>query len=121
MNLKEAIKIYNELCNKEEITKYCKALHIVCDKMGNCKPKKEYYKSSKINDYYLLFPYMKLIISNEKAVYRRYKYDCLRKSKDNKSESYYCLGRCGYNREEIEKFIEREIANDNFKVGGEDE
>ena len=42
MNLKEAIKIYNELCNKEEIKKYCEALHIVCEKMQNCKPKKEY-------------------------------------------------------------------------------
>ena len=32
MNLKEAIKIHNELCNKEEIKKYCEALHIVCEK-----------------------------------------------------------------------------------------
>ena len=30
MNLKEAIKIHNELCSKEEIKKYCEALHIVC-------------------------------------------------------------------------------------------
>ena len=30
MNLKEAIKIHNELYSKEEIKKYCEALHIVC-------------------------------------------------------------------------------------------
>mgnify|MGYP005945784359 FL=1 len=40
MNLKEAIKIHNELYSKEEIKKYCEALHIVCEKMQNCKPKK---------------------------------------------------------------------------------
>ena len=84
MNLKEAIKIHNELCNKEEIKKYCEALHIVCEKILNCKPKKEYYKSSIINDYYIEYPYMELTISNGKAVYRRHKYSCSRESKDKK-------------------------------------
>ena len=40
MNLKEAIKIHNELCNKEEIKKYYEALQIVCEKMQNCQHKK---------------------------------------------------------------------------------
>lgn len=60
-------------------------------------------------------------ISNGKAVYIRHKYSCSSKSKDKKTESNYCLSLCRYNREEIEKFIEREIENDNLKVGGEDE
>ena len=121
MNLKEAIKIHNELYSKEEIKKYCEALHIVCEKMQNCKPKKEYYKSSIINDYYIEHPYMELTISNGKAVYRRHKYSCSSESKDKKIKSNYCLSLCRYNREKIEKLIEREIANDNLKVGGEDE
>ena len=97
MNLKEAIKIHNELYNKEEIKKYCEALHIVCEKMQNCKPKKEYYKSSIINDYYIEYPYMELTISNGKAVYRRHKYSCSSKSKDKKISSNYCLSLCRYN------------------------
>lgn len=121
MNLKEAIKIHNELCSKEEIKKYCEALHIVCEKMQNCKPKKEYYKSSIINGYYIEHPYMELTISNGKAVYRRHKYSCSSESKDKKIRSNYCLSICRCNREGIEKFIEREIANDNLKVGVEDE
>ena len=121
MNLKEAIKIHNELCDKEEIKKYCEALHIVCEKMQNCKPKKEYYKSSIINDYYIELPYMELTISNGKAVYRKHEYSCSSKSKDKKTGSNYCLSLCRCNREEIEKFIEREIANDNLKIGGKDE
>lgn len=60
MTLREAIKIHNELCNKEEIIKYCDALHIICKKMRECKPKKEYYKSSKIKDYYIELPYREL-------------------------------------------------------------
>lgn len=119
MNLKEAIKIHNELYNKEEIKKYCEALHIVCEKMQNCKPKKEYYKSSIINDYYIELPYKELTINNGKVVYRRHGYSCSSKAKSKKTESHYCLSLCRCNREEIEKFIEREIANDNLKVGGE--
>lgn len=92
--------------------------------MKKCKIanlKKEYYKSSIINDYYIEHPYMELTISNGKAVYRRHKYSCSSESKDKKIRSNYCLSLCRCNREEIEKFIEREIANDNLKVGGEDE
>lgn len=120
MNLKEAIKIHNELYNKEEIKKYCEALHIVCEKMQNCKPKKEYYKSSIINDYYIELPYMELTIKNGKAVYRKNGYSCSSKSKNKKTGTNYCLSLCGYKKEKIEKFIEREIANDNLKVGEED-
>ena len=105
----------------EEIKKYCEALHIVCEKMQNCKPKKEYYKSSIINDYYIELPYKELTINNGKAVYRRHGYSCSSKAKSKKTRSNYCLSLCRCNREEIEKFIEREIANDNLKVGGEDE
>ena len=54
-------------------------------------------------------------------MYRKHKYSCSSKSKDKKTGSNYCLSLCRCNREEIEKFIEREIANDNLKVGGEDE
>ena len=121
MNLKEAIKIHNELFNKEEIKKYCEALHIVREKMQNCKPKKEYYKSSIINNYYIELPYMELTIENGKAVYRKHRYSCLSKSKSGKTESNYCLSLCKINRKDIEEFIEREIANDNLKVGGEDD
>ena len=108
MNLKEAIKIHNELCSKEEIKKYCEALHIVCEKMQNCKPKKEYYKSSIINDYYIEHPYMELTISNGKAVYRRHKYSCSSESKDKKIRSNYCLSICRCNRG-LEKVKEVEI------------
>lgn len=121
MNLKEAIKIHNELYDKEEIKKYCEALHIICEKMRDCKPKKEYYKSSISNDYYIELPYKELTISNGKAVYRRHGYSCSSKAKSKKTESNYCLSLCRCNREEIEKLIEKEIANDNLKVGGEDE
>ena len=121
MNLKEAIKVYNELNEKEEILKYCEALHIVCGKMQNCKPKIEYYKSSAIKDYYIELPYMELTMNNGKAVYRKHNYSCLSKSKDRKTESHYCLSLCKHNRKEIEKLIEREIANDSLKVGGKDE
>ena len=121
MNLKEAIKVYNELNEKEEIKKYCEALHIVCGEMQNRKPKIEYYKSSAIKDYYIELPYMELTMNNGKAVYRKHRYSCLSKSKDKKTGSNYCLSLCRYNREEIEKIIEREITKDNLKVGGEDE
>lgn len=40
---------------------------------------------------------------------------------ENKPEVNHINGNKEDNREEIEKFIEREIANDNLKVGGEDE
>ena len=64
---------------------------------------------------------MELTISNGKAVYRRHKYSCSSESKDKKTSSNYCLSLCRCNREEIEKLIEREIANDNLKVGEKDE
>lgn len=121
MNLKEAIKVYNELNDKEEIKKYCEALHIVCEKMQNCKPEIEYYKSSTIKDYYIELPYMELTMNNGKAVYRKHRYSCLSKSKSGKTESHYCLSLCKRNKKDIEEFIEKEIANDNLKVGGEDE
>lgn len=121
MNLNEAIKIHNELYDKEEIKKYCEALHIICEEMRDCKPKKEYYKSSIIKDYYIELPYIELTISNGKAIYKKHGYSCSSKYKDRKTESNYCLSLCGKKREEIEDFIEREIAEDNLKVGGEDE
>ena len=121
MNLKEAIKIHNELYDKEEIKKYCEALHIVCEKMQNYKPKIEYYKSSTINDYYIELPYKELTINNGMAVYKRHGYSCLSKSKNKKIESHYCLSLCRYNRERIEEFIEGEIAEDNLKVGGQND
>ncbi len=117
MNLNEAIKIHNELYDKEEIKKYCEALHIICEEMRNCKPKKEYYKSSIIKDYYIELPYTEVTISNGKAVYRKYGYDCLSKSKDNKTGSHYCLGLCKLNRKDIEEFVERKIVEDNLKAG----
>lgn len=119
MNLKEAIKIYNELHDKEEIKKYYEALHIVYEKMRNCKPKTEYYKSSLTRDYYIEHPYMELTINKGKAVYKKHEYSCISESKDKKTCSNYCLSLCRYNREEIEKLIEKEIVNDNLKVGGE--
>lgn len=117
MNLREAIKIHNELCDKEEIKKYCEALHIVCEKMQNCKPKKEYYKSSKIKDYYIELPYRELTIHNGKAVYEKHNYSCsyTYKNKGKYSGGNYCLSKCNRNREYIVNLIEREILEDNSK------
>lgn len=118
MNLREAIKTYNELNNKEEIIKYCEALHIVCKKMEECKPKKEYYKSSKIKDYYIELPYKKLTLNNEKAVYEKRYYNCIYEytNKSKYGGGNYCLSLCKYTREKIEELIEREIAKDNKEV-----
>lgn len=125
MNLKEAIKIHNELCNKEEIKKYDEATIILCEKMRNCKPKKVYYKSSKTKDYYIELPYRELTVNAEgKFIYRKHYYSCSYKyiNKGKYSGGNYCLSLIKSNtKEKIEDFIDEEIVKDNLKVGGEDE
>ena len=99
MNLREAIKTYNELQDKEEIKKYSKALNIICEKMSKCKPKKEYYKSSNVKDYYIELPYMELTFNKGKAVFKKHYYNCTYKYKDEKSVGgNYCLSLCKYTR-----------------------
>lgn len=118
MTLKEAIKIYNELCIKEEIKKYDEALHILCNKMKDCKPKKEYYKSSKTKDYYIELPYRELTVNSKgQFVYKKHSYSCsyTYKNKGKYSGGNYCLSKCNRNREYITNFIEREILEDNSK------
>lgn len=125
MNLKEAIKIHNELCNKEEIKKYDEACRILCQTMDDCKPKKVYYKSSKTKDYYIELPYRELTVNAEgRFIYRKHYYSCSYKyiNKGKYSGGNYCLSLNKSNtREKIESFIDKEIAEDNLKVGGEDE
>lgn len=117
MNIREAIKIHNELCDKEEIIKYCDALHIIYEKMRECKPKKEYYKSSKTKDYYIELPYRGLTFNNGKVVYEKHGYSCSYtfKNKSKYSGGNYCLSKCNKNREYITNLIEREILKDNSK------
>ena len=119
MTIREAIKIHNELCDKEEIKKYDEAVRILCNKMSNCKPKKEYYKSSKTKDYYIELPYRELTVNGKgKFVYIKHYYSCSYKYINNSKYSggNYCLSLNKSNtREKIEEFIEREIAKDNEK------
>ena len=113
MNLKEAIKIHNELQDTEEIKRYTEALNIVVKNI-NKKATTEYYKSSNKNDYYIELPYRRLEINAKgKAVYRKRGYNCLCKSLDKKSSTNFCLSLCNYTRQDIENLIERHIKEDN--------
>ena len=55
MNIREAIKIYNELKDDENVIKYSEALSIVLKQLHK-EPKKQFYKSSKSNDFYIELP-----------------------------------------------------------------
>lgn len=108
MNIKDAIKIHNELEDNEMIQKYMEALHIVVNNLDK-KPKEEYYKSSKERDYYIELPYMKLELKNGKAVYKKHYYNAIYKNKDGSGGANYCLSLCKYNRKYIENFIDKRI------------
>lgn len=116
MNLKEAIKIHNELQNTEEIRKYTEALNIVVKNLDKKAPI-EFYKKSKKNNYFIELPYRRLEINAEgKAVYRKYGYSALYESLDKKIGGNFCLSLCGCTRQDIEKLIERHIKEDNLEL-----
>ena len=116
MNLKEAIKIHNELKDTEEVKAYTEALNIVVKNLDK-KPPIEFFKSSNKNNYFIELPHKKLVINKDgKAVYRQYGYSALYKSLDEKSESNFCLSLCNCTRQDIEKLIERHIEQDNLEL-----
>lgn len=92
--------------------------------MGDCKPKKVYYKSSKTKDYYIELPYRELTVNAEgRFIYRKHYYSCSYKyiNKGKYSGGNYCLSLNKSNtREKIESFIDKEILKDNEELlGGE--
>ena len=112
MNLKEAIKIHNELEDNEQVQKYLEALSIVVKELDR-KAKVEYYKSSSIKDYYIELPYKQLTINSDgKAVYRKHSYNCIYKYKNEKAHGNYCLSLCNYTKEYIEQLIDNAIIKD---------
>jgi hypothetical protein len=116
MNLKEAIKIHNELQDKEEIKKYCEALNIVVKNLDKKAPIK-FYKSSNKNEYFIELPYRRLEINAEgKAVYKKYGYSALYTSLDKKSGGNFCLSLCNCTKQDIENLIEKHIKEDNLEL-----
>lgn len=111
MTIKEAIKIHNELEDNELVKKYMEALHILVEETHK-KPKKEYYKSSNLKDYYIELPYKELTFSNGKAVYKKHNYSCSYRNKNNDGGGNYCLSLCNKTRKGIEEFIDKEILED---------
>ncbi len=116
MNLKEAIKIHNELKNTEEIKKYTEALDIVVKNL-NKKAPLEFYKKTNKNEYYIELPFEKLKINNKgEAVYEKYGYSGYYTSLDKKRSGYFCLSLCNCTRQDIENLIERHIKESSLEL-----
>ncbi|WP_040463277.1 hypothetical protein [Amedibacillus dolichus] len=81
------------------------------------EPKQEYYKSSKIRDYYIKLPYEEFtILDNGKYGFKKHSYDAIGKKKDNKSTLYLCLSLCNYSKEQIMQYIDKHIKEEDEDV-----
>lgn len=109
--LKEEREKNKELENNELVQKYMEALHIVI-KYTERKPKKEYYKSSNMKDYFIELPYKYITFENGKAKWQKCGYNCSYRNVNNDGGGNYCLSLCNKTRKNIEKFITDEILED---------
>ena len=117
MSLDEAIKVYNEFISSEEMKKFKEAEHMIMDEIDSQKPLEEYYKSSKLYDYYIQLPYNEVILTSDGAIFRHNGYNGIAKQKGNTSYHYcknLCLSLCHESKEDIENWLDRWIREDNF-------
>ena len=117
MNLKEAIKFYNDFISSEEIKKFKEAENMIKEEICGQKPIEEYYKSSKLYDYYIQLPYNELILTSSGAIFRHNGYNGIAKRKGNKSYHFcknLCLSLCDKSKEDIENRLDIWIREDNF-------
>lgn len=117
MSLDEAIKIYNEFISSEEIKKFKEAKNMIMDEINSQKPIEEYYKSSKLYDYYIQLPYYELILTSNGAMFRYNGYNGIAKQKGNKSY-HTCRNLCqslnDRSKKDIENSLDVWIREDNF-------
>lgn len=113
MNIEEAITIYNQYQNNEEIKKYEEARSIILREMENRKPKKEYYKSSKKKHYYLELPYENINITSKGIEKQNNSYNIIYQAINSNESGNYCLSLCGYSKEKMINLIEKDIIEDN--------
>lgn len=78
------------------------------------EPKKEYYKSSKKYDYFIVYPCEEFtVINNGKYGFKKRGYDIFGKGIDKKYERFFCLALCNKSKEKIIETIDRAIIEDN--------
>lgn len=117
MSLDEAIKVYNEFISSEEMKKFKEAEHMIMDEIDSQKPLEEYYKSSKLYDYYIQLPYNELRLTSGGAIFRYNGYNGIAKKKGNISYHFcknLCLSLCDKSKEDIENQLDIWIREDNF-------
>ena len=112
MNKEKAIEIYNLYSNWEIIKEFEEARDFILEEMKNRKPQEEYYKSSNLYDYYILYPYKSLEFSENKIIEVERNYDCMAKSRKSKSVLYFCLSLCKKSKNEIIELIENRIKKE---------
>ena len=122
MNLKEAIEFYNDFISSEEMKRFKEAENIIKEELCDQKPIEEYYKSSKLYDYYIQLPYYELILTSNGAMFRHNGYNGVAKQKGN--TSYHCcknlcLSLQDISKEDIEKRLDQWIRHDD-NFGGDD-
>ena len=115
MELEEAIRTYNLFEDSPKIRQFEEARHFLLEEMKNRKPREEYYKSSNLYDYYILYPYKSLEFSENKIMEVERNYDCIGKGRQSKSERHFCLSLCKMSQNEIIELIENQIKEDNEK------
>lgn len=114
MELKEAIKTFNELKNTDIIKRYEEAFDIVVKEISK-QPERKYWKSTKTNDYYIELPYEKLVPTEEGVKYEHRSYNCIYCRKGENPNDVigwgnFCLSLCNLTEEQlkdrVDKFLE---------------
>lgn len=119
MNREEIVRYGNRLLELEKldiVQEYIDVLHKVVHYQQE-EPTREYYKSSKKYDYYIVNPYEEFcLLRDGKYGFKKYSYDAIGKNKDKKSALYLGLGLCNLTKKEIIDRIDKRIQKDNAEV-----
>lgn len=115
MKLNEAIRIYNLFFDSPKVKQFEEARRLILEEMSNRKPREEYYKSSNLYDYYILYPYKALEFSKEGIEEVEHCFDCVGRGRQSKSEIHFCLSLCKMSKNEIIEMIDNHIKEDNEK------
>lgn len=116
---KEEIETFNAIKDLPIIQQYTDLLNKIVQ-FNNDKPKKEYYKSSQLRDYYIEMPHNVITVDKDgKYFKKKCGYNYVGERKDKKSTLYGCVSYCNYSLEEIKEMIDKSIEKDNLELKGE--